>query len=140
MSVTSVDNVIEQIENLMGASVSLVSDDGKEQSVTQTLTELGWTLPITDDFKSYWVIERTKRHFLYILMLEQAHKFRYKQIHLNQRFDHYIKMIEKADDDFQMAINDNPEKFPTANTTWAADFIPAGFLYDQLGRDLTYDD
>lgn len=139
MAVTNSDHAIEQVEYLMATSASLVSDDGKDQSVVQSMMELGWSFPITNDFKSYWVVERTKRHFLFILMLEQAHKFRYKQIHLQQRFDHYAKMIEKIDADFQMAIDDNPQMFPASTVGWAGTFLPAGFVYDQIGRDVTYE-
>ena len=140
MSIASVDDLLEICGNLMGESSSLVSAAGQEEAAEQALRELPWTLPQEDEIKNFWIIERTKRHIMYILLLEQAHKFRFKQIHLQQRFDHYIKLIDKMDVDFKEFVESNPAIFPIDSLTGSAlgEFIGSGFVYDQLGRDLTY--
>jgi len=80
---------------------------------------------------------------LYTLVIQQAHKFRYKQIHLQQRFDQYFKLISKLDEAFAKALEEDISLFPpTINLGEFAEYInmyvPAGFVYDQLGQDLTY--
>ncbi len=77
---------------------------------------------------------------MYVLLLEQAHKFRFKQIHLQQRFEHYIKLIDQMDIAFADFKAENPSLFPLSSVSAGAlgVFIGAGFVYDQLGRDLTY--
>lgn len=140
MSIDTIDDLLDICANLMGESATLVSTDGQEQAANQALRELGWVIPQSDETKNYWIIERTKRHIMYVLLLEQAHKFRFKQIHLQQRFEHYIKMIDSMDETFKEFMELNPNLFPLSNMEGSVlgDFLDAGFVYDQLGRDLTY--
>jgi len=139
MSITSIDSLIEDVQALMGASYNKVSTDGFERAISQALNELHWTLPITESMEEYWVIERSKRYVVAVLLTESAHKFQYKQIHLNNRFNQYFKLIKFYDDEFANAIENNPTLFDI--DTWGnlADYITVGFQYDGLGTDITYD-
>ena len=144
MSIADNTALITAATDLMGASATLVSDEGQEGAATQTLNELGWPLPQTETLKCYWLVERCRRHIVYQLMVEQAHKFRVKQLHLQQRFDNYIRMIQKMDEVFAKAMESDVSGLfyvdvdLSAFAQYALMNIPADFVYDQLGRDLTY--
>jgi hypothetical protein len=136
--ITDQDELIDFSKNLLGASFDKVSDTGYIQAATQTEMELRFGYPVTDNTKSYWMVERMRRHILYILMVESAHKFQYKQIHLEHRFKNYIQLIEKSDSDFLKAADDFPELFETGTWDDFAYYLDPGFVYDSLGRDITY--
>lgn len=146
MAIANLDALLEQVEPLMGTAWTLVDLAGREQAAQQALDELGWALPVTDSRQGYWTIERTKRQMLYILLIQHAERFRYKQIHLQQRFDNYLRLITQADELFAKAIeNDLSGLFPLDMdldqfAKYGFLYNPAGFVYDQLGRDLTYVD
>jgi len=140
MSLLDQDELLEAVKNLMGGSLDRVSDIGFIQSAGQAEAELGWGYPLTDDRKCYWLVERTRRHVIYVLMVESAHKFQYKQIHLEHRFKHYIQMIEQMDISFLKAIDDFPELFVDIGVyDDFAYYLDPGFVYDSLGRDITYE-
>ena len=144
MALSDQDELIETIKKLMGASFDKVSDDGFQQSSSQAEAELMWSYPVEDARKCYWLVERTRRHVMYVLMVESAHKFQYKQIHLEHRFKHYIQLIENLDILFAKAIEDFPELFEElldAQSLGAGVLgimINPGYIYDALGRDITY--
>ncbi len=113
------------------ADYTLVVDD--------TLRELNWTLPFTNNFKEFWIIERSKRHLFWLLMTGQTHKFKVKQIHLDQRFKNYEAVIQKMDEDFRQAQEDNPHEFVNVSAVNMFGHVAtAGFSSDELGRDTTY--
>jgi len=139
MSIASKSALITIVESLMGGSYSTVSSDGYSGAVDQALNELPFTFPITDSHEKYWIVERARRHVIYVLLTESAHKFKYKEISLQHRFANYFKLISKMDADFEKALNDFPELFdvlPTYSTL--CEYITNGFVYDQFGRDFTY--
>lgn len=139
MSITSPEELIDFTKNLMGGSAERVTQDGFTQAVTQTQGDVGFsTYPIDDDTICYWAVERMRRHCLYILMVESAHKFQYKQIHIEHRFKHYIQLIEKMDRDWLAAIENNPDQFGSVYSE-LCHYLEPGFVYDQLGRDITYE-
>ena len=145
MSIVDSASAITQAEYLLGVSAALITADGKSQAVTQALSELNTNLPATDDKLCYWIIERVKRHMLYIVMVEQAYKFRYKEIYLQQRFDSHFKMISAMDKTFAAALeSDSSLVLAGLDLDSVAEFgfmaNPAGFVYDQIGRDYTYVD
>lgn len=136
--ITDREELVLFSQNLMGGSSTKVSDDGFEEAAKQTEKELRFAYPVTDSTKSFWMVERMRRHLLYILMVESAHKFQYKQIHIEHRFKHYIQLIEKCDRDFLKAADDFPELFETGTWDDFAYYLGPGFVYDSLGRDITY--
>lgn len=132
---------------LLGTTWALADASSQDAAANEALRELGWVLPESDTAKTYWMIERTKRHFLYLLLTQHAERFRYKQIHLQQRFNNYFQLITMADTAFAAAMdNDVSGLFTSAlgnlDAIAKVGFLynPAGFVYNQLGQDLTYVD
>jgi len=147
MAILDKPDLLNQVQPLMGTTWNLVDLTGRDQAAEQALAELAWPLPVTVDKKGYWILERAKRHMLYILLIQHAERFRYKQIHLQQRFDNYLRMITAADEAFAAAVESDisglfPPDFGDLSLFAKYGFFynPAGFVYDQLGRDLTYVD
>lgn len=137
MSIQDLDDFIDQTSIELGSLVSKVAVDAFERCSDKVYDEVRWKYPITDPFKSYWYLERGKRHLIQIFLIESAHKFKYKQIHLNQRFDHYLLLLKKMDEDFLRAVEENPEVFPTpAGGVSFPAYIANTFTYDFLGRSL----
>lgn len=138
MSISSQTDLVDMTRNLMGGSVERVSDEGYDEATAQVEREIGITsYPVTDDTLCYWAVERLRRHVTYILMVESAHKFQYKQIHIEHRFKHYIQLIDKMDKEWENAMDDNPHLFGSTFTTFCS-LLDPGFVYDSLGRDITY--
>ena len=104
--------------------------------------ETGWSYPVSTDFKIFWMKERGKRHLFFYLMSESAHKFKYKQISLQHRFDHYSKIIKMMDVNYEKTIEENPQEFTDSSAVHAfGNQINAGFVYeDGTGRDETYNE
>jgi hypothetical protein len=140
MAIADQDELIETVQVLLGDSYDKISGDGYEKACVQAETELGWTFPLADARKCYWLVERARRHTIYVLMVESAHKFQYKQIHLEHRFNHYIKLVERMDAEFVKALEDFPELFDGIDGGYDdfAYYINPGFVYNSLGRDITY--
>lgn len=137
MAIADLDEFIDKVSIELGGLASKVALDSFESASNKVYNEVQWAYPITDPFKSYWYLERGARHLIQIFLIESAHKFKYKQIHLNQRFDHYFLLIKKMDEDFLRAIEENPEAFPTpAGGVPFPDYIANTFTYDFLGRSL----
>jgi hypothetical protein len=80
-------------------------------------------------------------------MSESAHKFKVKQLALNQRFDHYKDLIVQMDKDFLAVIDARPEMFSDLINSGVDTYklfgqvAGPGFEYDEVGNDITdYDD
>ena len=137
MAIADLTEFTDQISIELGGLAAKVAVDAFESASDKAYNEVLWPYPITDPFKSYWFLERGKRHLIQIFLIESAHKFKYKQIHLNQRFDHYFLLLKKMDEDFLRATEENPEVFPTpAGGVSFPDYISNTFTYDFLGRSL----
>jgi hypothetical protein len=140
MPITSQKEHVAAIELELSSTSRNLSDEEMEQAAKKSMLELRWVYPIQDSFKEYWAIERGKRHALAILLNVSAHKFKYKQINLNQRFDHYFKLLKSMDEEFAKVIDDYPTIFPGVETEHGfTSYIPAGFEEDFLGRDRSPD-
>jgi hypothetical protein len=121
-----------------------LADDDYENAVNDALRDTGWTFPLSGDarqvgMKELWLKTRAKRHLFFYLMSESAHKFKYDVIALNQRFDHYKAIVDAMDKDWTKFIDDNPELFVTNASDWFCTKVDAGFAYNEVGEDLTYD-
>ncbi|MDY0324785.1 MAG: hypothetical protein RBQ87_01260 [Candidatus Cloacimonadaceae bacterium] len=104
--------------------------------------DTGWLFPIldTDMFKIKWIKQRARRHCYFKLMALAARKFKVEQLSLNQRFDHYEKLVTRLDTEFNEAIENNPEKFSDVDAYKMFGTIAGtGFIYDDLGRDRSYE-
>lgn len=111
MPISSKDDFIEGIGLRMGGNSANLTPDGFDVAADTALNELGWSVPIDHPLKVFWAYQRGVRHSVYILMIESAHKFRYKEIFLQNRFSHYKAMIDDMDKAFEKAKEDNPELF-----------------------------
>lgn len=121
--------------------VDLFEEPELEQAADIASFETGWKLPVTKDFRCYWIVERAKRACISMLCFSTAHKFKFKQINLNQRFDHYFKMLEFMDKMFEQAKKDNPDEFTDAVDAMTLEeklsalgyYIPTRFQYTPAG-------
>jgi len=108
-------------------------------SLADAKRETGWAT-FTTDFREFWIKMRMKRHLFFYLATESARKFKAKQFSLDQRFKHYMILIKKMDEDYEKAMEEHPEEFTDADpSALFGSKIDAGFAYDQLGEDITYD-
>jgi len=138
MSILTEAELVKFVKDGMGASYEKVSDDGFKQAASQAQAELHWSLPLNDSFQEFWLVERTKRFVVYILLFESAHKFQYKKISLQHRFNHYMQLLKMMDDTFKEALENNPETFDTGTYSNLSFYLTNGFQYDSDGEDMTY--
>lgn len=137
----SADDVIEVITVQLATSASALSTEGLESAVATAMQELGWSFPVTTDKKCLWVAKRSLRHACYILWVASAQKFKYKQVNLNQRFEHYEKLLKNMDTEYGDAVSSDASLFANVESyKLFGSAIKAGFVYDAIGRDLTYND
>lgn len=139
------DTLIETVQSEVKGLSRYLEDDDYENAVADAERECGWVLPVTSNFHIYWLKTRTKRHLFFYLLSESAHKFKYEQINLQHRFDHYFALIKSMDENFAAIMEQHPEEFLDAmgiSDDVAGMFgtkIDAGFSYSPSGRDTTYD-
>jgi len=128
-------------QELKGLSSS-IEDDDYTNAILAAERDTGWSLPQTADFKLTWLISRSKRHLFFYLLSQSAAKFRYKNIYLQHRFEHYLKLVERMDEDFKEAQEENAFEFAGVSSYQAAGTkIDSGFASQgQTGRDFTYDE
>ena len=128
-------------QELKGLTSSL-EDDDYSNAIDAAERDTGWSMPQTTAFNLKWMIERSKRHLFFFLMSEAASKFRYKDIHLQHRFEHYADLIRQMDTDFEKAQDEYAFEFAGVPAyEQMAHKIDAGFAYEsQTGRDHTFDD
>ncbi len=138
---SSVDDTIDFVKIQLSTTASILSTEGLEASVNRALAELNWTLPLDNAEKEMWVVLRSVRHALYILWIASAQKFKYKQVNLQNRFEHYEKLIKNMDSEFSDAVSANVTLFSNIESyKLFGTVVGAGFVYDGLGQDITYDD
>lgn len=137
MTIASVTELSTKIENLIGDVWDLLETNERTEALKNALDELGWSLPLNNPKKEYWVKERSKRHCFDVLRSESARKFRYKQINLSHKFEHYDKMIESMDQAFLKALDEDPVLVNIDSDTLFT-YIGPGFYYNSTGQDITY--
>lgn len=117
-------------------------DTALEEGLSSAIRELGWKLPVTKDFRVYWILERAKRACVSAMCLDTAYAFKFKQINLQHRFEHFHAMIKEMDNQFALAKKEHPDEFlpdmedmDTAEKLSSfGDYHGAGFHYDITGR------
>jgi len=121
---------------------SKLEGDDYDNAVVAAERDTGWLLPQSTNFKIKWILERSKRHIFFYLLSESAAKFRYKNIHLQHRFEHYSKLVDRMDKDFAKAMEDDAFEFAGVSSfEIAGTKLNAGFASEgQTGRDRTYDE
>lgn len=127
------------VEEVMGLSSYLSNHDYKN-ACDDAARETGFSFPVSTDFQIYWNKTRAKRHLFFYLMTGSAHKFKYEQINLQQRFEHYQQIIKDMDRQYYQAKQEYYLEFSGATAVNVfGTKIDAGFQYDPItGRDTTY--
>lgn len=123
------------------ATTTLLTSDGFTAAVNSAVSELGWTLPETNSTRIWWITKRAVRYACYILWVASAQNFKYKQVNLQHRFDHYDKLIKQMDNEFAEALTSQPALFASVDTyKMFGTLVGPGFVYDSMGQDITYTD
>jgi hypothetical protein len=122
-------------QEMKGLSTQFEEED-YINAVEDALRDTGWTLPETNATKLKWIKDRTKRHLFFMMVTVSAHKFKFKQYNLQNRFEHYFKLIEKMDEAW--SIFQTEELLTLEGAGGFGTKIAAGFSYDEFGRDTTY--
>jgi len=136
----SADDIIDLVKIQLSTSSELITDDGYESALAIAVSELGWEVPNSDTIQSMWLSKRTLRHCLFILWVASAQKFKYKQVNLQQRFEHYDRLLKVMDEEYTLAAESDSALF--SNVAAYKQFgtaVGPGFSYDAIGRDTTYD-
>jgi len=118
-----------------------VDSNDYDNAVNNAQRDTGWTCPVTVAFQIQWLKERAKRWLFFFLWSESAHKFKFEQINLQNRFEHYQILIKYMDEEFEAAKEENIAEFAGAQPyEMFGTKIEAGFQYDEIGNDTTYND
>ena len=134
-------DIVALVQIQLSSSASLLTSDGLTAAADSAATELGWSYPQTDPTRIYWLTKRATRHACYILYVASAQSFKYKQVNLQHRFDHYDKLIKTMDSEWEIALSSQPTIFSSVDSyKQFGTALNAGFVYDGLGQDITYDD
>jgi len=130
--------LIVVVKRFMKAQQSELTDDDYADAVDRAEAET-WALPQTSAFRIDWLKKRTIRHLYDFLSTQSARKFRAGKFYLDQRFDHYEKLIKRYDKEFQEALDAHINEFANVNAyEMFGTKIDAGFSYNTFGEDTTY--
>lgn len=133
--------IVSLVKIQLSTSASVITEDGLAAAVDSAVSELGWALPTTDSTRILWITKRALRHACFILWVASAQKFKYKQVNLQHRFEHYEKLIANMDTEFEKALSSNTNLFTGVESyKMFGTAVGAGFRYDAIGRDITYED
>lgn len=115
----------------------LFDDDMLSTALSTAIDELGWAEPITRKFRAYWVLERAKRACVSMMCMDTAYAFKFKEINLQQRFEHFSALLKQMDDQFEKAKKENPDEFIIDDPEMSPDEKAAQFG-DYYGARLRY--
>jgi len=126
-------------QELKGLSEYLETVD-YTNAATDAANDTGWAFPVSAGFQTYWQKQRLKRHLYEYLRSESAHKYKVKVFSLNQRFEHYMELIKEMDQKFADIQESEPQEFASVDSyKLFGTNVNAGFQYDGVGNDTTYD-
>lgn len=137
----SKDDLMLKLKNeVKNLDTYLVNEDYKN-ATEDAINEFETSYPVEGQLLEFWVKKRAKRHLFYYLLSESAHKFKFEQINLQHRFDHYYKLIEVEDKLFALFIEERPDLFAGVDAFQIfGTKIDAGFAYTGTGIDITYNE
>jgi hypothetical protein len=139
IELNSADDLTDAVKIQLSTLASLITEEGYEFVSDQAVQELGWSYPVTTPAKVLWMIKRATRHALNILRIASANKFKYKLVNLQNRFEHFQKLIEQMDIEFGEALIVEVTLFNgTPIYALFGTKIDAGFSYGIDGREETY--
>ena len=134
------DELKELLEQEIKGLRTKIDSNDLDNAVNNAQRDTGWVCPVTSDFQIQWLKERSKRWLFFFLWSESAHKFKFEQINLQNRFEHYKQLIEYMDKQFEAAKEENIAEFAGASAyEMFGTKIEAGFQYDDVGNDTTYE-
>ncbi|MHC5214037.1 MAG: hypothetical protein ACYSOO_05560 [Planctomycetota bacterium] len=137
---TKQELILKLEKEVKGLHSYLVKED-YENAADDAINEFESSWPVSGQLLTFWVKRRAKRHLFFYLMTESAHKFKFEQINLQHRFDHYSKLIETEDKAFEVFIEERPDLFAGVDSfKMFGTKIDAGFAYAEHGTDITYDE
>lgn len=136
---TKQELILKLEKEVKGLHQYLVKED-YENAADDAINEFELSFPVSEQLLVYWVKRRAKRHLFFYLLTESAHKFKFEQINLQHRFDHYSKIVELEDKSFSEFMEERPDLFAGVDSfKMFGTKVDAGFAYDSIGRDITYD-
>jgi len=139
-SLSSSDDLTDILKIQLSSLATLITDDGYELVSNQAGQELGWSYPVTGPTQLFWMVKRGTRHAINLLRIASANKFKYKQVNLQNRFEHFHKLIEDMDKEFEEAMATDVALFAGVDSyRMFGTKIDAGFSYGIDGSDNTYD-
>ena len=139
MDINDADELTTLVQIQLSSLATLITEEGYEFVCDQTIQELGWSYPLTTSIKLFWVIKRATRHALNVLRIASANKFKFKQVNLQNRFEHFQKLIEEMDKEFEEALTTNTALFAGVDSfRMFGTKVDAGFAYTITGKDITY--
>lgn len=125
----------EEVKNL----TNYLATEDYENASDDAINEFESSFPVSGQLIEYWVKKRAKRHLFFYLLTESAHKFKFEQINLQHRFDHYKVLIEYEDEQFLAFMEERPDLFAGVDSfQMFGTKIDAGFAYTGSGVDITY--
>ena len=136
---TESDLIVEVQGEIRSLSSNFVAND-YAVAVDSAGRDTGFSLPTSDEFQIKWLKERTKRHLLFSLLVDNAESFQFKQISLQHVFKNFKDLIELMDKEFETALLENLTEFAGVDP-WQmfGHKIDAGFAYEKgTGEDITY--
>lgn len=140
MTLSKDDLMLKLKTEVKGLDTYLVNADYRN-AAEDAINEFEATYPVTGQLLEFWVKKRAKRHLFYYLLSESAHKFKFEQINLQHRFDHYHKLIQVEDEQFVAFMEERPDLFAGVDSyKMFGTKVDAGFAYTGTGLDITYDD
>ena len=119
------------------------TDSELDSNIDTAERETGFTLPSSENFRIHWIKERAKRACFYMLLVDNAPKIQYEKIYLQQKYDHYKKIIDDLDKAYAKAIKDNEIEFSGITDVYKmfGSSLTSGFAYSDItGEDTTYED
>lgn len=139
MNINDASELTVLVKTQLSSLATLITEDGYNFVCDQTIQELGWSYPLTTSIKLFWVIKRATRHALNVLRIASANKFKFKQVNLQNRFEHFQKLIESMDKEFEEALATDTALFAGVDSfRMFGTKIDAGFAYTITGKDITY--
>ena len=126
-------------QEVKGLSSYLVNED-YTNSCNDASRELGWSFPVSTDFRIHWMKQRAKRFLIFYLISESAFKFKFKQINLQNRFAQLERLLKLLDTEFSDIQNERPDEFANVQSfEMFGHSATAGFAYEpQTGIDITH--
>ena len=137
---TKQELILKLEKEVKGLHQYLVKED-YENASDDAIKEFETTFPTSGQILEYWVKKRAKRHLFFYLLTESAHKFKFEQINLQHRFDHYSILVKMEDEQFVAFMEERPDLFAGVEAfQMFGTKIDAGFAYTESGIDITYKD